>query len=108
MRWAAKRDANEPEIVAALEMAGWTVIKVSDSGFPDLLCARKGVLKLLEVKMPDGELTPAQEKTFARIQRALVSVHVVRTPEEALMAVKAPVESELKPMKTAKAPPRER
>lgn len=98
MRWAAKRDSNEPEIVKALERAGWTVVKVSDKGVPDLLCFRRGVVKMLEVKGPDGALTPAQVETFTRIHAALVTVHVVRTPEEALMAVGAPVESELKPI----------
>jgi len=98
MRYASKRDENEPAIVQALELAGWTVVPVSSRGAPDLLCARRGVLKLLEVKGPDGDLTPAQEETFARLAGALVTVHVVRTPEEALMAVRAPVEGVLPPL----------
>lgn len=106
MRRAAKRDANEPEIVEALELAGWTVVKISDSGLPDLLCLRRGVTRLVEVKAPDGHLTSAQEKTFKRIQGAMVPVHVVRTPEEALYAVRAPVEGILPPL-TKKAPPSE-
>lgn len=98
MRHAAKRDDTEPAIVQALELAGWTVVKVSDTGFPDLACFRRGVVRFLECKGPDGALTPAQEKTFGRIQGALVTVHVVRTPEEALMAVGAPVEGVLQPL----------
>ncbi len=101
----AKRDDAEPNIVTALELAGWTVIKVSDAGFPDLVCLRKCVVRFLEVKSPGGTLTAAQEKTFRRIQGAMVPVHVVRTPEEALMAVRAPVEGILPPL-TKKAPPR--
>lgn len=97
MRHAAKRDANEPEIVRALELAGWTVIPISDTGVMDLLCIRRGVIRLLEVKGPKGKLTPAQEKTFARIHAALGTVHIVRTPAEALRAVALGVESELGP-----------
>lgn len=98
MRHAAKRDANEPEIVRALELAGWTVIPISDTGVMDLLCIRRGVIRLLEVKGPKGKLTPAQEKTFARINAAGGTVHVVRTPAEALRAVALGVESELGPL----------
>lgn len=97
MRHAAKRDANEPDIIDALELAGWTVIPVSDTGVMDLLCIRRGVVKLLEVKSEKGKLTPAQEKTFARIHAAGGTVHVVRTPAEALHAVALGVESELGP-----------
>lgn len=97
MRFAAKRDANEGEIVTALELAGWSVFKVSDTGLPDLICCRRGVLALLEVKAPDGDLTPAQVKTFQRLRAAGYEVAVVRTPAEALTAVGA----------TKKAPPRE-
>lgn len=98
MRHAAKRDANEPEIVRALELSGWTVIPVSDTGVMDLLCIRRGVVRLLEVKGPKGKLTPAQERTFARIHAAGGTVHVVRTPAEALHAVALGVESELGPV----------
>ena len=97
MRHAAKRDANEPEIIRALELAGWTVIPISDTGVMDLLCIKRGIIKLLEVKSEKGKLTPAQEKTFARIHAAGGTVHVVRTPAEALHAVALGVESELGP-----------
>jgi len=98
LRHAARRDDTEPAIVKALELAGWTVLKVSDTGIPDLLCLRRGVIRLLEVKSPGGTLTPAQVTAFRRIEAALVTVHVVRTPEEALMAVGAPVEGVLPPL----------
>jgi hypothetical protein len=103
LRHAAKRDDVEPAIVTALELAGWTVVKVSDKGFPDLACFRKGEVRFLECKGPDGTLTPAQKTTFARMQGALVTVYVVRTPEEALYAVGAPVEGVLGPLTIRKA-----
>lgn len=89
MRRAAKRDDNEALIVTALQSAGWTVVRVSDAGAPDLLVARNGVLTLMEVKGPKGTLTPAQEVAFERLAWAGVQVWVVRTPFEALNAVGA-------------------
>lgn len=102
MRWAAKRDSNEPEIVKALECAGWLVMKVSDKGAPDLLCAKNGRLVLVEVKGPKGKLTPAQVESHQRLAASGVTVHVVTTPEEALMAVGAPVEGVLEPLAKAR------
>lgn len=98
MRWSAKRDDTERGIVSALERAGWTVVRMSDKGLPDLLCMRRGVVRFLECKSPGGTLTPAQTAAFQRFAGALVTVHVVRTPEEALMAVGAPVEGVLQPV----------
>lgn len=84
MRRAAKRDDNEALIVRALQSAGWTVFRVSDTGLPDLMCARDGKVILLEVKAPDGTLTPAQRETFTELAKAGVMVQVVRSPQEAL------------------------
>lgn len=89
MRAAARRDNNEPEVVRALELAGWTVVRVSDTGFPDLVAVRRGVLRLLEVKGPKGELTEAQVKLHQRLAAAGLPVAIVRSPEEALEAVNA-------------------
>lgn len=56
-----KRDANEAEIVRALEQIGIRCRRLSEKGMPDLLCysPREGVL-LLEVKSATGKLTAAQ------------------------------------------------
>lgn len=83
MRLAAKRDANEKAIVAALRKAGCLVLFLSGPGTPDLLVARGWLLRALEVKRPKGRLTKAQE---ARKCEGW-PVTVVRTPEEALSAV---------------------
>lgn len=98
MRRASRRDDTEPGIVKALEAAGWTVIRISDTGAPDLLAIRRGVLTALECKSPGGTLTPAQQTAFMRWAAAGLPVKVVRTPEEALMAVGAPVEGVLQPI----------
>lgn len=90
MRRAAKRDDNEPLIVQAIQSAGWTVIRVSSPGFPDLACAKDGLFVPLEVKSDDGDLTPAQEKTFTELANAGVQVPVVRGPSSALQVLGCP------------------
>lgn len=103
MRRAAKIDANQPEIISALEAAGCKVLSLAacGKGVPDLLvlpnfvlyhdrnwcedCDRPALPYLLEVKNPAGRgtsLTPDQVKFHAEWP-----VTVVTTPEEALKAV---------------------
>jgi hypothetical protein len=89
MRQAAKRDANEKEIVKALAAAGCSVTQLSGPGIPDLLVSRAGVNYLLEIKDPAQPpckqvLTPMQEIWHRdwRGQKA-----VVKTVDEALAAV---------------------
>ena len=67
MRRAARRDANEGKIVAALQACGAYVKKINDEGAFDLLVFYRGWTLLLEVK--DGAkppsaraLTPAEKK----------------------------------------------
>ncbi|MBM7117614.1 VRR-NUC domain-containing protein [Archangium primigenium] len=91
MRWAAQRDKAEPAVVQALQLAGWTVEKVSAPGFPDLLCVRRGQVVLLEVKSERGRMQRAQVELHARVRAAGLVVAVVTTPEEALAAVRGEV-----------------
>lgn len=86
MRAAARRDANEPSIIRALEAVGWLVVPLSGAGLPDLLCVRRGALVLLEVKTAKGTVTTAQAGLFGRMLRWGYRVPVVRSPEEALAA----------------------
>ena len=60
MRRAAKRDANETDIVAALERIGCVVRRVNQDGLPDLLVARGGTCLPIEVKDKGGKLTASQ------------------------------------------------
>lgn len=91
MRRAAKVDANQPEIVAALRRAGCAVQDLSavGQGVPDLLVSRAGLNILLEVK--DGKkppsarrLTPEQEAWHAAWPG---DVWIVTNVDEALRAV---------------------
>lgn len=66
MRTAAKRDANEAEIVQALLDAGYSVERLNDPALPDLLVAGSGVNALLEVKTARGRLTKAQKEWWAK------------------------------------------
>ncbi len=81
-RYAAKVDANQAEIVAALRAVGATVTPThtAGAGFPDLAVGFRGINLLIEVK--DGtkppsarKLTPDQEKWHATWtgQKAVVS-----------------------------------
>lgn len=55
-----RRDANEPEIVQALEAYGFTVRRIDVP--VDLLIGRKGRTWIAEIKREGGKLTPAQER----------------------------------------------
>lgn len=61
MRYGAKIDANQPEIVAALRKAGCTVehLHTVGKGCPDLLCAVNDEIFLIEVK--DGAKPPSKQ-----------------------------------------------
>ena len=91
MRRAAKVDANQREVVAALRDAGATVqlLHAVGEGCPDLLVGYKGLNMLLEVK--DGskppsaqKLTPQQEIWHRDWRGHRV---VVNSPEAALGAI---------------------
>lgn len=87
VRRAAKRDANETEIITALKRAGATVVRISAAGVPDLLIGYRGVTYLCEIKFQKGKLTPAQIAWHLDWQGDRVSV--ARSVEEALFAIGA-------------------
>ena len=93
MRRAAKVDANQGQVVAALRAAGASVqlLHAVGEGCPDLLVGYKGLNMLLEVK--DGskppsaqKLTPQQEEWHRDWRGHRV---VVNSPEAALTAIGA-------------------
>jgi Holliday junction resolvase len=88
MKYGARIDANQPEIVAALRKAGCTVqhLHAVGDGCPDLLCAIDGVTFLIEVKdgakIPSKQaLTPAQVDWHAAWKS---EVHIVNSVAGAL------------------------
>lgn len=62
MRYAARVDANQTQIVSALRAAGATVQSLSavGQGCPDLLVGHQGKNYLMEVK--DGKKPPSERK----------------------------------------------
>lgn len=88
MRYAARADRNQPEIVAALRAAGCKVVPTHTigQGMPDLIVDYKGFTCLIEIKDPKQPpskrtLTPAQ-KEFHEAWSG--PIFVVETPEEAV------------------------
>jgi hypothetical protein len=83
----ARRDANEVEIVSALELVGARVWRL-DKPF-DLLAGWGGRLFLLEVKQAKGKLTTQQLRELDRCHADGLPVAVVRTVSDALQAIGA-------------------
>lgn len=79
MRRAARRDANEPEIITALEQLGFAVERVSSPGIPDLLMSRAGQWYVAECKTDGGTPTPAQ---IATRKRARATIPTFRSIED--------------------------
>jgi hypothetical protein len=58
-RYAARRDANDAELLDCARKLGWWMIFV---GFPvDYVSCFRNVLHFVELKTPKGRYTPAQE-----------------------------------------------
>ena len=84
MRNAARTDANEAEIIAALRAAGYVVHRIK---FPvDLLVGVPGAWLPMEVKTAKGKLTQEQARFLAT---APGPVAVVDSVESALRACRA-------------------
>ena len=99
MRRAAKVDANQAEIVAALRKAGAGVCDLSavGQGCPDLLASYRGQWFLIEVK--DGQkppsarqLTPDQNKWHAQHRATVRIVTSVTGALEAIGAITAEID----------------
>ena len=91
MKYGARIDANQPEIVAALRKAGCTIqhLHAVGKGCPDLLCAFQGATFLIEVKdgakRPSAQaLTPDQVAWHAGWD---AQVHIVNSVAGALAVV---------------------
>jgi Holliday junction resolvase len=85
-------DANQAEIVAALQKIGCCIMDLSGSGkgVCDLIVMRAGRFWMVEVKNLKGRgdmLTPAQIKMHQAIADVGCEVHVIRTVDEALALV---------------------
>ena len=92
MRYAARIDANQEQIVSALRAHGATVrIVTQGNGLPDLLVGYKGFTLLLEVKdgnkVPSArKLTSAEQKFFDEWTGGMLAV--VNSADEAIEILK--------------------
>lgn len=64
MRRAAKIDSNQEQIVSALRAAGATVQSLAaiGKGCPDILCAFRNAMYLMEIKRDKGKTNEMQKK----------------------------------------------
>jgi Holliday junction resolvase len=84
-RHAAKRDANEPLIVQALEAQGFHVARISGKGIPDLLVSKRGgFLRLAEVKNPLGRNRETSDQAKFRGAYQGPPIITLRTVDDAL------------------------
>ena len=81
-RYAKKRDANEKEIVDALESIGCTVCRLDRPC--DLIVGYRARNYLIEIKTPNGRLTKAQQDFIPAWKG---QVRVLETVDEALELV---------------------
>lgn len=93
MKYGARVDDNQPEIVAALRAIGCFVqsLAMVGQGCVDLLVAYRGRWFVLEVKdgskpLPKQKLTPGEEKWHAAASRC-APVFVVKSIDDALAVV---------------------
>jgi hypothetical protein len=91
MKYAAKVDRNQPEIVAALRAIGARVVctHTMGQGMTDLVVDYHGRTCLMEIKDPlqppsKRRLTPAQAEFHAAWTGP---IYTVETPEEAVLCV---------------------
>lgn len=90
MRHKPRLDQNHAQIVAVFRKLGCSVQSLAGvgGGCPDLLIARCGEMRLVEVKSPKGGFTPDQVEWQHRWN---AQVDTVRTVEEAVGLVNSMV-----------------
>ena len=93
MRRAARRDANEQEVIVALRNAGAYVKQINDEGFADLLIWFRGRCLIVEVK--DGKKPPSARKLTEAEQKFHDeypgdNLFIVNSAEDALAILGSP------------------
>jgi hypothetical protein len=85
-----RTDHNQAEIVKALRDVGATVqdLHLVGHGCPDILVGYRGKNYVMEIKMPTGTLNEAETRWIGDWQG---KTHVIRSVDEALLAIGATV-----------------
>lgn len=91
MRRAARRDANEGDIIKAMRAEGAYVKIINDEGLFDLLVSYRGETLMIEVK--DGAKPPSARRLTEAEQKFHdewpgSNLHIVTSAEEALALLK--------------------
>jgi len=69
----------QTKIIKQLTKEGWLclkIIKLSASGYPDLLCHRDGETMYIEVKRPVGKLSALQELRILELRAKGITVKI--------------------------------
>jgi Holliday junction resolvase len=69
----------QSKIIKKLTQEGWLVLKViklSNNGYPDLLCHREGQTMYIEVKRPKGVLSELQKLRIKELEAKGITVKV--------------------------------
>jgi hypothetical protein len=88
MKYAAKKDDNQDEIVSALKQMGATVTSIHQigNGLPDILVGFRGKNYLFEIKdgkkVPSARRLTADEKKWMKLWRG--HANVVKSVNEAI------------------------
>lgn len=80
-----KESELQTQIKNRLTKHGWLVVKLISTnwnGIPDLLCMRKGVAMMLEVKTDKGVVAPLQEHRIKTLNAIGIHSRVVRSLED--------------------------
>jgi hypothetical protein len=98
MRYAARRDANDAAITAAVRAAGFTVYDLGQAGqgVPDKLVTAPGFAAFLEIKTPTGKLRRGQER-FQMAFEPLGMWYLARDPAETVAWLQARLTTHQKP-----------
>ena len=70
----------QAQIITKLKKAGWLVMRaitISESGYPDLFCFRKGWVVFIEVKRPGQKLRKIQEYRKRQLEENGFQVYVM-------------------------------
>ena len=89
LRYAQRRDKNEPEIVQAVRGVGAVVEYMDASAAFDLLVIWFGSIYIAEVKQPGEKLTPNEQALADRLTGVGGHLHIWHNPEEALATIGA-------------------
>ena len=84
-RHNARRDANEPEIVEALQAAGASVYRLDQP--TDAVIGYRGKTLLIEIKMPGKDLNENQKRFFAQWKGQ--TPPILRSVDDALKLLEA-------------------